>query len=59
MSADSPRHFRLTVSLLQQPRRLHPPPLQCHEIPAYSGWVSHTHTVAQILGNVSILCDSQ
>jgi hypothetical protein len=46
MSADSPRHFRLTVSLLQQPRGLHPPPLQCHEISAYSGWVSHTHTVA-------------
>src|SRR5271166_4460233 len=29
-------HFRLTVPLLQHPRGLHPPPLQCLEVSANS-----------------------
>src|ERR1700722_19240393 len=40
-------HFRLAVSLLQQPRRPHPSLYQSFEISAYSRWKSHALTIAQ------------
>ena len=47
MHPHTPGHLRLTVSLLQQPRRFHPPPFQCLKISANSRWIAHTGTVLQ------------
>ncbi len=37
----TPRHLGLAISLLQQPRRFHPPLLQCVKISANSRWIAH------------------
>jgi hypothetical protein len=43
---DSPRHSRLTVPLLQQPRRMHPPLLKRLKVSSNSCRISHAQTIA-------------
>jgi hypothetical protein len=52
-------HFRLAVPLLQQPRGLHPPPLQGREISTNSRRISHAHSLAGNSRNVTILFNAQ
>lgn len=41
MDADTPRDFRFAHALLDQPRRVPPPPFQFHAIEFDAGWLSH------------------
>src|SRR5262245_42090438 len=47
MRPHTPRHLRLAIALLQEPRRFHSLLLQCLKISANSRWIAHTGIVLQ------------
>jgi len=52
-------HFRWAQALGQQPRRPPAPPFQSDKVSSHSGWISHAERLAQMLTDVTILCDTQ
>src|SRR5579863_10386004 len=57
MHAYPASHFGLRNTLTQESCSLHAPLFELRKISAYSCWIAHAGTVAQIPENVTILCE--